>query len=28
VLLERSLKPQVWAKDHLADGLNQPVYSL
>ena len=28
VLLERSLKPQLWAKDHLPDALNQPVYSL
>src|SRR5262249_923510 len=28
VLLERSLKPQLWAKDPLADALNQPVYSL
>ena len=28
VLLDRSLKPQEWARDHLADGVNQPVYSL
>jgi hypothetical protein len=28
VLLERSVRPQEWAKVHLADGLNQPVYTL
>jgi phthalate 4,5-dioxygenase oxygenase subunit len=27
-LLERGAKPQEWAKVHLTDGLNQPVYSL
>ena len=28
VLLERNLRPQEWAKLHLSDGLNQPVYSI
>ena len=28
VLLDRGAKPQEWAKDHLADALNQPVYSI
>jgi phthalate 4,5-dioxygenase oxygenase subunit len=28
VLLDRNVKPQEWAKLHLADGLNQPVYSI
>ncbi len=28
VLLPRSVKPQDWAKEHLADGLKQPLYSL
>jgi hypothetical protein len=28
VLLDRSASPQEWAKVHLADGLNQPVYSI
>ena len=28
VLLDRAVKPQEWAKTHIADGLNQPVYSL
>jgi phthalate 4,5-dioxygenase oxygenase subunit len=28
VLLDRNLKPQEWAKLHLADGLNQPLYSI
>ena len=28
VLLDRAVNPQDWAKDHLADGLNQPVYSV
>ena len=28
VLLDRKVKPQEWAKVHLADGLNQPVYSI
>ena len=28
VLLDRAVKPQDWAKSHVADGLNQPVYSL
>jgi hypothetical protein len=28
VLLERSTKPQEWAKAHLRDGLNQPIYTL
>ncbi len=28
VLLERSVKPEVWAKTHVADGLHQPVYSV
>jgi phthalate 4,5-dioxygenase len=28
VLLDREAKPQEWAKRHLADGLNQPVYSI
>ena len=28
VLLERSIKPQEWAHQHLADGLEEPVYSL
>src|SRR5262249_12915193 len=28
VLLERSVKPQVWARSHIADGLNRPVYSV
>ena len=28
VLLERGVRPQDWAKLHLADGLNQPVYTL
>jgi phthalate 4,5-dioxygenase len=28
VLLDRQAKPQDWAKRHLADGLNEPVYSI
>jgi nitrite reductase/ring-hydroxylating ferredoxin subunit len=28
VLLERSIKPQEWAQQHLADGLQEPVYSI
>ena len=28
VLLERKVKPQEWAKQHVADGLNQPVYAI
>ena len=28
VLLDRKIKPQEWAKEHLADGLKQPVYSI
>ncbi|HZM48516.1 MAG TPA: aromatic ring-hydroxylating dioxygenase subunit alpha [Burkholderiales bacterium] len=28
VLLERSIKPQEWAQQHLADGLEEPVYSI
>ena len=28
VLLDRKMKPQMWAKEHLADGLEQPVYTL
>jgi hypothetical protein len=28
VLLDRQAKPQEWAKHHIADGLNQPVYSI
>jgi hypothetical protein len=28
VLLERKIRPQEWARLHLADGLNQPVYSI
>jgi nitrite reductase/ring-hydroxylating ferredoxin subunit len=28
VLLDRQLKPQEWAKRHLADGLNEPVYTI
>ncbi|MBV8030780.1 MAG: aromatic ring-hydroxylating dioxygenase subunit alpha [Betaproteobacteria bacterium] len=28
VLLPRNVKPQAWAKEHIADGLKQPVYSL
>lgn len=28
VLLDRQAKPQEWAKHRLADGLNQPVYSI
>jgi hypothetical protein len=28
VLLERSVNPADWAKEHLADGLNQAVYSI
>jgi phthalate 4,5-dioxygenase oxygenase subunit len=28
VLLDRQAKPQEWAKRHLADGLNEPVYSI
>jgi hypothetical protein len=28
VLLDRSMRPQDWAKLHLADGLHQPVYSI
>src|SRR5262245_4221681 len=28
VLLERSIKPQEWAQRHLADGLEEPVYSI
>jgi phthalate 4,5-dioxygenase len=28
VLLDRQAKPQEWATRHLADGLNQPVYSI
>jgi phthalate 4,5-dioxygenase len=28
VLLERNQKPQDWAKVHLTDAANQPVYSI
>jgi phthalate 4,5-dioxygenase len=28
VLLDRKMKPQEWAKAHLADGLEQPVYTI
>ena len=28
VLLEHGKKPEEWAKAHIADGLEQPVYSL
>jgi nitrite reductase/ring-hydroxylating ferredoxin subunit len=28
VLLDKGANPSEWAKDHLADGLTQPVYSL
>ena len=28
VLLDRREKPQAWAKQHLADGLSQPVFSV
>jgi len=28
VLLDRAAKPQEWAREHLADGLAQPVYSI
>jgi nitrite reductase/ring-hydroxylating ferredoxin subunit len=28
VLLDRKLKPQEWARQHLADGLTQPVFTL
>jgi phthalate 4,5-dioxygenase len=28
VLLDRQAKPQDWAKHHLADGLDEPVYSI
>jgi hypothetical protein len=28
MLLDRNAKPQEWAKVHLTDGLNQPVYSI
>jgi phthalate 4,5-dioxygenase oxygenase subunit len=28
VLLDRNVKPQEWAKLHLADGVNEPVYSI
>jgi len=28
VLLNRSVDPKKWAREHLADGLNQPVYSV
>jgi phthalate 4,5-dioxygenase len=28
MLLDRNAKPQEWAKAHLTDGLNQPVYSI
>ena len=28
VLLDREAKPQEWARHHLADGLNRPVYSI
>jgi hypothetical protein len=28
VLLDRGVKPQDWAKSHIADGLNQPAYSI
>ncbi len=28
VLLERSIDPAQWSKEHLADGLHQPVYSI
>jgi hypothetical protein len=28
VLLDRKQKPQEWAKEHLADGLDQPVFSI
>jgi nitrite reductase/ring-hydroxylating ferredoxin subunit len=28
VLLEKTVRPQDWAREHLEDGLNQPVYTL
>jgi phthalate 4,5-dioxygenase len=28
VLLDRAADPRDWAAAHLADGLNQPVYSI
>jgi hypothetical protein len=28
VLLEHGKKPEEWARAHIADGLQQPVYSL
>jgi len=28
VLLDRAVKPQEWARQHLADGLRQPVYTI
>jgi hypothetical protein len=28
VLLERGVKPQEWARAHLADGLQKPVYTI
>ncbi len=28
VLLPRAASPQQWAKEHLADGLNEPVYTI
>ena len=28
VLLDRKMRPQEWAKQHLADGLAQPVYTI
>jgi hypothetical protein len=28
VLLPLAVKPQDWAKEHLADALKQPVYSV
>jgi hypothetical protein len=28
VLLDRQMKPQDWAKLHLADGFKEPVYSI
>ena len=28
VLLDRAVDPVQWAREHLADGLKQPVYSV
>ena len=28
ILLERGVKPQEWARAHLSDGLEQPVYTI